>query len=43
MTQVEFVPMAGLARGPEALAKALAEARGWIDRRFPLSQAGAAG
>jgi FMN-dependent NADH-azoreductase len=43
MPRVEFVPMAGLARGPEALAKALAEARGWIDRRFPLSQADAAG
>lgn len=43
MPRVEFVPMAGLARGPEALAKALAEARGWIDRRFPLSQADAVG
>jgi FMN-dependent NADH-azoreductase len=43
MPGVEFIPMAGLARGPEALAKALAEAREWIDRRFPLAKPDAAG
>jgi FMN-dependent NADH-azoreductase len=43
MPRVEFIPMAGLARGPGALAKALAEAREWIDERFPLSRADAAG
>lgn len=43
MPRVEFMPMAGLSRGPEALAKALAAAREWIDRRFPLVKADAAG
>jgi FMN-dependent NADH-azoreductase len=42
MKRVEFIPMHGLARGPEALVKALAEAREWIDRQFPLSNADAA-
>jgi FMN-dependent NADH-azoreductase len=43
MPRIEFIPMVGLARGPEALAKALAEAREWIDQRFPLGRADAAG
>jgi FMN-dependent NADH-azoreductase len=43
MPRIEFIPMVGLARGHEALAKALAEAREWIDRRFPLGRADAAG
>jgi len=43
MPRVEFIPMQALTRGPEPLAKALAEAREWIDRRFPLAKADAAG
>lgn len=36
LNQVEFFSMEGLARGPEAVEKALAEARRRIDRRLPL-------
>jgi FMN-dependent NADH-azoreductase len=43
MKRIEFVHMQALSRGPEPLAKALAEAREWIDRRFPLAEADAAG
>jgi FMN-dependent NADH-azoreductase len=43
MPWVEFIQLQGVSRGPEPLAKALAEAREWIDRRFPLGQADAAG
>jgi len=42
MKRVEFVPLQGVTRGPEALARALGEAREWIDRRLPLSAAEAA-
>jgi FMN-dependent NADH-azoreductase len=43
MPRIEFVHLQALSRGPELLAKALAEAREWIDRRFPLAEADAAG
>lgn len=43
MPRIEFVPLQGVTRGPEALAKALAEARAWIERRLPLATRDAAG
>jgi len=43
MPRLEFVQLQGVSRGPEQLAKTLAEARAWIDRRFPLAQPDAAG
>jgi FMN-dependent NADH-azoreductase len=42
MPRVEFLRMQGLTRGPEALATALGEARGWIERRLPLAASDAA-
>ena len=36
MPRIEFIQMVGLSRGPEALAKALGEARARIDARWPL-------
>jgi FMN-dependent NADH-azoreductase len=38
----EFLRLQGVTRGPEALARALAEARDWIERRFPLARPDAA-
>jgi len=43
MPRIEFVHLQGVSRGPEQLEKTLAEAREWIDRRFPLAKADAAG
>jgi FMN-dependent NADH-azoreductase len=43
MPRIEFIRMQGLTRGPELLAKALGEARDWIDRRLPLAAPDAAG
>jgi FMN-dependent NADH-azoreductase len=43
MPRIEFIPLTGLTRGPEQLAKALGEARDWIDRRLPLATPEAAG
>ena len=43
MKRVEFIHLQALTRGPEPLAKALGEARAWIDRRLPLAQPDAAG
>lgn len=37
MPRVEFIRMQGLSRGPEPVARALGEARAWIDRRLPLA------
>jgi FMN-dependent NADH-azoreductase len=36
LQQVEFVRLEGTARGPEAIERAWAGARSWIDRRLPL-------
>jgi FMN-dependent NADH-azoreductase len=35
ISQIEFVRLEGMSRGPEAVARALDQARGWIDRRLP--------
>ncbi|HUI35708.1 MAG TPA: NAD(P)H-dependent oxidoreductase [Stellaceae bacterium] len=43
MPRIEFVPLQGVSRGAEQLAKTLAEAREWIDRRFPPARTEAAG
>ena len=43
LKQVEFLPLQALTRGPEPLAKALAEARDWIAVRLPLARPDAAG
>ncbi len=43
MPRVEFVRLQGVSRGAEQLAKTLAEAREWIDRRFPPARTEAAG
>ncbi len=43
MPRIEFIQMQALTRGPEPLAKALGEARDWIDRRLPLDKPDAAG
>ena len=42
MKRVEFIQMQALTRGAEPLAKALGEARAWIDRRLPLAKQDAA-
>ena len=42
MPRIDFIRMQGLTRGPEPLAKALGEARAWIDRRLPLAKPDAA-
>jgi FMN-dependent NADH-azoreductase len=39
MPRIEFVHLQGVSRGPEQLRKTLAEAREWIDQRFPLERA----
>jgi FMN-dependent NADH-azoreductase len=43
MRQIAFVLMSGLSRGPDQLAKALGEARQWIDNHLPLTIRDAAG
>lgn len=35
VTRIEFLPLEGLARGPEAVARALDRANTWIDQRLP--------
>src|SRR6185312_11880085 len=42
MKRIEFIQMQALTRGAEPLAKALGEARAWIDRRLPLAKPEAA-
>jgi FMN-dependent NADH-azoreductase len=36
INRVEFLPLEGLARGPEAVARALDRANTWIEQRLPL-------
>jgi FMN-dependent NADH-azoreductase len=38
MPRIEFIPLQALTRGPETLAKALGEARDWIDTHLPLAK-----